>query len=156
MKRIFKNNIYLFISLFLLISNIVLFVIGVHSNRLINTFFKWFSLLIIIICLAYISMFIYRLIKNRNNILKIKKNIIITSLLGFYLLLCISFLVLLYGPNKTFRTWLITTAVNTMHHRYYCEWFYNEDEIKEIMSENFIDDTGLETDPLLVDHNETK
>ena len=40
-----------------------------------------------------------------------------------------------YGPNRTFRDWFITTAEASMTHQYYARWFYDEDTIEYVMSQ---------------------
>ena len=67
-----------------------------------------------------------------------------------YVVGCSVFLLVLYGPNDRFRTWLITTAMGTMNHQYFCQWFYNENIINEIMSKNFIVESGEDTNPDLI------
>lgn len=53
---------------------------------------------------------------------------------------------LLYGPYPNFRNWLITTAMTTMSHKYLATWFYDEDTINGVMQENYVRESGEETD----------
>lgn len=53
---------------------------------------------------------------------------------------------LLYGPYPNFRNWLITTAMTTMSHQYLATWFYDEDTINEVMQNNYVKESGEETD----------
>ena len=53
---------------------------------------------------------------------------------------------LLYGPYPNFRNWLITTAMTTMSHKYLATWFYDENTINGVMQENYVRESGEETD----------
>ena len=53
---------------------------------------------------------------------------------------------LLYGPYPDFRNWLITTAMTTMSHKYLATWFYDEETINEVMQNNYVKESGEETD----------
>lgn len=145
----------LWISLFGLFTFLVFFVIGLMGGRLVNTVFKWLSLFFLIISLGCIIWGIVLIKKNKKKYTwkKIKK-VIISSLLGLYAVGCCSFLFILYGPFNGFRDWLITTAMATMNHHYYCEWFYSDKVINEVLNNNYIDDGGAESDSSLIDHNE--
>lgn len=69
---------------------------------------------------------------------------------------CNGFLIILYGKNDTFRTWLITTAMQTMNHQYLCKWFYNDDIINSFMENNKVIESGESTDKTLVHKNKYK
>ena len=75
--------------------------------------------------------------------------------MAIYALGCSSFLFILYGPNDTFRTWLITTAMTTMNHQYYCKWFYSDEMINEVLSQNYVAEGDESTDTSLIDFDET-
>ncbi|MBQ9181660.1 MAG: phosphodiester glycosidase family protein [Bacilli bacterium] len=59
-------------------------------------------------------------------------------------------LTLLYGPYDKFRNWLVTTAMTTMSHRYLATWFYGEDEINKILSNNRVIESGESTNTDLI------
>jgi exopolysaccharide biosynthesis protein len=145
------------ILLFLIPTFIVLFVIGTHSSYLIKTYIKWTVLvfLIISIILLIFSVIVYIRNKDTGHIPHKKKwRIIYYMFISLYTVGCITFLVLLYGPYSGFRDWLISTAMQTMHHQYYCKWFYNDDDIAKVMSTNYIIEANEDTDASLVDGKE--
>ncbi len=51
-------------------------------------------------------------------------------------------LFLLYGPWGGFRNWLITTAMTTLNHQYFATWFYSDETIAEVMSNNAVIESG--------------
>lgn len=67
---------------------------------------------------------------------------------------CITFIVLLYVPNKSFKNWLISTAIKTMNHQYLCQWFYNDDEINRVINGNYIVEVEEETNKDLIKKEE--
>lgn len=152
-----KGYIGLLISSFILITMGVLVVIGKYSDTLINSFWQIVCSIILLISSISLLINIILIIKYKRRRLYSKK-VIITSccLLSLYTIGCLSFLIILYGPNHSFRDWLITTAMRTMHHQYYCEWFYNENIINDVMSNNYIVEVNEDTDPTLVDKNKPK
>ena len=52
---------------------------------------------------------------------------------------------LFYGPYKGFRTYIITTSMLTMRHKYIAHTFYSQKTIDKIMSENTIEDIKEDT-----------
>jgi len=54
--------------------------------------------------------------------------------------------ILLYGPFAGFRDWLITCAMTTMNHQYLATWFYDDETIQEVLSNNTIYETDEITD----------
>lgn len=65
-----------------------------------------------------------------------RKFLIFIFLIG--IICCITGLFLLYGPYNGFRTWYITTAMETMTHQYLAKWFYDDKTIEEVMEKNKI------------------
>ena len=61
----------------------------------------------------------------------------------FIVLIC--FLVV-YGPIDKARVFWITTAMETNDHQYLANIFYSEDTIKQVMSENYMDEIEEDTD----------
>ena len=55
-----------------------------------------------------------------------------------FAIICVSILFLFYGPWSGFRDWYITTAMTTMNHKYLAKWFYSDEMIKKVLSENNI------------------
>ena len=76
-----------------------------------------------------------------------KKFLIVCFLLGT--ICCYVGLFVVYGPNTKFRDWFITTAESSMRHQYYARWFYDEETIKFVMSQNSVIETGASTDTSL-------
>lgn len=75
-----------------------------------------------------------------------KKRKIIIAILVMIIIGLISFLFLLYGPYKNFREWLITTAMTTMRHQYLATIFYDEKTIDEVLKQNYVEESGENTD----------
>lgn len=134
----------------------VLFVIGANSNYLIRfPFFIGIGVLIILL-IAALVLGIIMFVKNRGaNKRKLRKwiKIVMGIFMSFYVLGCFTFVMLLYGPNDRFRTWLITTAMGTMNHQHYCKWFYSKKQIDEVLNKNYIIESGDSTDASLIDKN---
>ena len=63
--------------------------------------------------------------------------------IDFIALIC--FLVV-YGPVDKARVFWITTAMETSNHQYLANIFYSEDTIKQVMSENYMDEITEDTD----------
>ena len=51
-----------------------------------------------------------------------------------------------YGPIDKARVFWITTAMETGDHQYFANIFYSEDTIKQVMSENYMDEIDEDTD----------
>ena len=62
-----------------------------------------------------------------------------------------SVLFLLYGPFSAFREWLITTAMTTMTHQYFATWFYDDDVIEYVLSNNKVIEKDGSSNPDLID-----
>ena len=78
------------------------------------------------------------------------KRVFLTLFLIIFTSLFIGVNFTLYGPLEDFKKWLITTAMPTMNHQKYCKWFYSDDEINEIMSKNYIVESGDSTNKDLI------
>lgn len=131
-----------------------LYIISLHSNRLINDTLSTVMLVLTIISSGVLLTGIILVLKNK----KIKTGrrvktwakaitgIFLTGYVGVSTLV----MVLLYGPNNGFRDWLVTTAMMTMNHQYLAEWFYDEVTIKDILDSNTVVESGIDTNPDLV------
>ena len=51
-----------------------------------------------------------------------------------------------YGPIDDARVFWITTAMETGDHQYFANIFYSENTIKQVMSENYMDEIEEDTD----------
>lgn len=107
---------------------------------------------ILIIMILIVLFIIIRLLWKMKNIRmkKSAKNTLYTVIATLYVLLYIDGLVVLYGPSKAFEEWIITTAMQTMNHQYLCKWFYSEEQIEYIMSQNYVLESGESTNPDLI------
>ena len=152
-----KSILLIWGSLVLLFTSLVFFIIGLNSDYLVKSIFKYVTLVIALISIINLFWGIFILIKHkhRKSYTKVKL-LIISIIVALYIIGCSAFLILLYGPNDGFRNWLITTAMATMNHKYYCQWFYSENTINNVLDNNYIDDKGRETDPSLVNHEEIR
>jgi exopolysaccharide biosynthesis protein len=157
-KKITKKNkkfslVLIRILLFVIPSFLTVFIIGKHSNYLINNNLDNLTLVFLILCTILLIFAIYIYYKNKNaGRIKGKRiwKIIYDIFIVLYTIGCLTLLFLLYGPNEKFRDWLITTAMQTMHHQYYCKWFYSDDEIAKVMDDNYVLEVNEDTDTSLV------
>ena len=114
---------------------------------------KLFIILFLIIILILITLLIIKKIKK----FKFKpatSNMLVTIIMTIYVLCYVNGLVMLYGPNKEIKEWLITTAMQTMHHQYFCKWFYNDNDIEYVLSQNYVLESGESTNPDLIKKNQ--
>ena len=63
--------------------------------------------------------------------------------IDFVIVLCF---VMVYGPYDKARVFWITTAMETGSHQYFANIFYSEDTIKDVMSNNYLDELEDSTD----------
>lgn len=151
MKTRKKGIIFLWVSIFFIFTSLVFFVIGCNSNYLITDFFKRLALTILILAVILLIYSIFLIIRFRfSPAFKKAKMFIISLIVGIYALGCTTFLFIIYGPIDNFRTWLITTAMATMSHQYYCKWFYSDELINTVLGENYVGNDGTSTDPSLI------
>ncbi len=146
-----RGIIFLWISLFIIFTSLVFLVIGCNSNYLISDINKRISLGIMILGIILLGYSIFLIIryKYRSSFKKVKM-IIVSSLIGLYALGCSTFLFILYGPYDNFRTWLITTAMATMNHQYYCKWFYSDEIINDVLNSNYVKEGDESSNPNLI------
>ena len=86
--------------------------------------------------------------KKSNNKGKKKRKILIKVLMVFVVLFFIGSgigVALLYGPDHTYRDWLITTAMTTMNHQWIAHLFYSDDTINEVMENNTVEEIDEDT-----------
>ena len=137
----------------------VLFIVGSHTKYLVSMpFFIMIIVLLIILVLLLILgilMFVHNIEASKKR-MKMWKKILFSIFMTFYIFGCITFVVLLYGPNEKFKTWLITTAMQTMNHKHYCKWFYSQEEIDDIINNNYVEESGESTDISLIEKHEYK
>ena len=151
MKTRKKGIIFLWVSIFFIFTSLVFFIIGCNSNYLITDFFKRLALTILILAVILLIYSIFLIIRFRfSPAFKKAKMFIISLIVGIYALGCTTFLFIIYGPIDNFRTWLITTAMATMNHQYYCKWFYSDELINAVLGENYVGNDGTSTDPSLI------
>ena len=98
------------LSLLLLPGLQVLFIIGCNSNYLIRLPFFIIISILIVALIVLLILGLNWFFKNRNaNKRRLKKwlKVLFSIFMSFYVIGCIAFVVLLYGPNDKFRNWLI-------------------------------------------------
>ena len=137
----------------------VLFIIGFHTNYLIRLPFYIIIIILLMLSIIFLVLGITLFVKNRKTTdkkMKVWKKVLLGIFYSCYIIGCVSFVVLLYGPNEKFKTWLITTAMQTMNHQYYCKWFYGQEDIDNIIDNNYVEESGESTDVTLVEKHEYK
>ena len=77
---------------------------------------------------------------------KSKKKLALMISLGIMDICAIVFLFVMYGPYNKFRTYLVTTSMTTMSHKYIARTFYTEKMINSVLSKNYIKDFDESTD----------
>lgn len=138
------------LSLIFIFTFITFIIIGTHSSYLIK---KPILIGMLILLLVYIFFFIYLVVRffKYNSIQKQTKfGKFLNGVTLLYVISIIPFVTVLYGPNPTFKNWLVTTAMRTMNHKYIAQIFYGENEINETMDNNQVIETGEETDTSLI------
>ncbi len=150
-KRLGKRLILLSVLLIPLFG--YLYVISMHSTGLINATLSkvmlgltCFSVLLLVT--GIVLVIVNR--KQKTKRLKIWAKMMLGTFLTGYLGLSTLVMVLLYGPNPEFKNWLVTTAMTTMTHQYFATWFYDQDTIKEVMSNNVVIESNEGTNPDLI------
>ena len=137
----------------------VLFIIGKHSNYLIRPMFFFIIIFLLVGASILFGYSIYCYLNSKSERKKMFKKFVRPLLIGFYSLYiigCIGFLILLYGPNKKFKDWFVTTAMSSMNHQYLCKWFYGEADIKDVQARNHVVEPKGETDPSNNNKNKEK
>ena len=142
---------FIVLSLLLLPGMQVLFIIGCNSKYLIRApfFISVCILIVLLTILLIVGIILFNKSKKEKNKKKIFK-ILFNIFMVIYLVGCVFFVVLLYGPNEKFKTWLITTAMQTKDHQYLCKWFYSDKDIYEILNNNYVEESGESTDASLI------
>ena len=74
--------------------------------------------------------------------MKSKRNLIIVIIMDILMFFCYF---LFYGPFGGFRTYIITTSMLTMEHKYIAHTFYSQKTIDRVMKENMIEDINEDT-----------
>lgn len=87
---------------------------------------------------------------------KKKKKRLIVLICGIVDTLALICLFVFYGPFSGFRSWLVTTAMSTMSHKYLARTFYTEKMINNVMAKNYITDIQESTDTSLITINQLK
>lgn len=125
---------------------IVLLIISSHSTLLINDTITGIIQFLLGVLTGVFVVGMVLTIKRKYSIeFKSKKTIVYSAFMSLYIIGCVCFTFLLYGPYSGFRDWLVTTAMATMNHKHYCQWFYNDNEIQEVFNRNYIKETGEST-----------
>lgn len=158
-KRQKLSTLGIVLSLSLIPGLSVLYIIGLNSTMLVIRPLRYIIIFLLSISLIILLISITIYIENKpRRAKKIKKSIKIFLIILYciYFIGCNVFLVMLYGKNDKFRSWLITTAMQTMNHQYLCKWFYNDNIINELLNSNAVIESGEDTDISLVQTGSTK
>ncbi len=62
---------------------------------------------------------------------------------------------LLYGPIDFIRDTLVTSAMTTLSHKYFAQWFYDDQTIAEILAKNSVGSLDSSTDKDQINKNES-
>ena len=71
------------------------------------------------------------------------KKVIILAILDIIAIFC---LLLAYGPYSGFRDMFVTTAMDTKSHKYLAYILYSEEQIKDILNKNYLEESDEITD----------
>lgn len=146
------SGVMSYISLFLIPIFAVLLVISFHSNLLIT---RTLSIVVYIALSVVVLSLVLYLLCMRFTDREALKNKAVRIAAAVFIVLCVGFIVLLYGPFSGFRNWLISTAMSTMSHQYYCKWFYSDEEIEKVQASNFVKEVDEKTDEELIKNKKT-
>ena len=135
---------------------ICLTIISTHSNKLIIIPINYVIYIILSLFLYLLILGFFTIKKSGSKKTKKKKikKILFTLFMTAYIIGCASLIFLLYGPNDKFRTWFISTSMNTMSHQYICKWFYSDKEINKVIKGNYTKEVDEDTDTNLIDMKE--
>ena len=152
------GKLCMIISLLFIPGLISALIVASHSNALVTSFLENVAIVTLGLCIGLFLVGIYLYIRRRKaRTIRPKKlwaKCLYTVFMGCYVTGCVVVLTLLYGPNTSFKDWLVTTAMATMNHEYYCKWFYSEAEIEEVFSRNYIKERDESTNPDLIEIEE--
>lgn len=162
-KKAKKNSFGKYIITCLIISILdIIFIILFINNQMWNCLDfiienkLLFICVIVIILLTIAVVFVVRK-KMKKRLKQNTRNLIITAFMTLYVCCYFDVLIVLYGPSTEFKNWLITTAMQTMNHQYFCRWFYSEEDINYVLSQNYVLESGESTNPDLINlENEEK
>ena len=152
-KKTKKLKYFIIIFILLLLDFIIMILIVKYDLwKKIDFILEHKKLFVILFGIIILFLIVFALIKKIKHI-RLKPTIsrtLITIFMTIYILCHINVLVILYGPTKEIKEWFITTAMQTLNHQYFCKWFYSEKEINQILSENYVLESGESTNPDLV------
>lgn len=154
MQKKKNGNVMITIALVLIPILTVFLIIGFHSNVLLlkSIHYGVFILLFLTIIILGVGIFLWQKTRKEKKEKQPKWKVISILLLFFLEYMgATSFLILLYGPWKGFRDWLIPTAMTTMSHQYFATWFYSREEIQSVLESNSIIEVNEETDLNLIE-----
>lgn len=140
-KKFFLRTIPLLLTPLLF----VLTIISLHSKRLLINPISYTIYILLSLCI-YLFVISFFVIKKRKNKKRKISSILFKIFIVIYIVGCISFTFILYGPINNFRNWLISTSMSTMSHNYICKWFYSDKEISKVLNSNYIVEVNEETD----------
>ena len=154
-KKIGKIFFGLAIFLFPLFS--CLYIVSINSSGLISEKMSLIVLLIAVFSFLMLVVGIVFIITGKD-IAKKKLRWPFKIILGLFALVWTvggyTVVTLLYWPGTAFKSWLITTAMTTMNHQYLATWFYDEYDINIVLANNYVEESGEDTDPNMINFSE--
>lgn len=131
-------------------------IVSTHSTRLIIKPINYivYILFSLVVYLLIVGFFVLRKREKKKTKKAKIKRVILATIATIYVLCACSCLFLLYGPYDKFRVWFISTSMSTMKHQYFCKWFYSDDEINNVLKNNYLLEVDEETDTSLIDGEE--
>lgn len=136
-----------YVSIFLIPICAVLLVIAFNSNLLITRTLSIFIYALFAVLTLFMLGYVFIAKVSGKQIIQKRLPRILAAVL---IVLCVAFISILYGPYTGFRNWLITTAMSTKSHQYFCQWFYSDETIEEVMGANYVDEVDEKTDVDLI------
>ncbi len=154
-KKIGKIFLALSIILFPLFS--CLYIVSIYSSGLISEKMSLLVLLVAVFSFVMLISGIIFVITGKDTSRK-KLRWPFKIILGLFAIVWIvggyTIVGLLYWPGTGFKSWLITTAMTTMNHQYLATWFYDEYDINMVIANNYVAESGEDTDPNMINFSE--
>ena len=151
LKSIIANGIM--ISLLTIVDAILLFILVKQKmwmlmDKLITHYKLILLLMGILLFIIIVIIIITKICKRKFK--KSIKRLFINMIVCIYILGITDGMLMIYRSSN-FKEWLITTAMQTMNHQYFCKWFYSSKDIKKIMDNNYVLESGESTDSTLIE-----
>ena len=151
------GKIFLALSLFLFPLFSCLYIVSINSSGLISEKLSLLVLLIAVFSFLMLVVGIIFILTGKDTSRK-KLRLPFKIILGLFAIAWIvggyTVVGLLYFSGPGFKNWLITTAMTTMNHQYLATWFYDDYDINTVLANNYVAESGEDTDPNLINFTE--